>query len=166
MKGMPMNMQGMQQEVSYLVRNNGYVYFPMVGDVKLEGYTIRQADSLLSVEYNKYYYNVFVNAKIEMVEGAAACGTDRIELYTEDYAVGYKTNKQKAILPYKLAAKRANELGLGINAGHDLNLENLAYFHKSIPSLLEVSIGHALISDALYYGMENTIQLYLRCLKN
>ena len=108
--------------------------------------------------------SVFVDAKIEMVEGAAACGTDRIELYTEDYAVGYKTDKQKAILAYKLAAKRANELGLGINAGHDLSLENLEYFANEIENLDEVSIGHALISDALYLGLENSIQMYKRLL--
>ena len=106
--------------------------------------------------------SVFVDAKIEMVEAAAACGTDRIELYTEDYALGYKTDKEKAISPYKLAAKRANELGLGVNAGHDLSLENLEYFAKNIPNLAEVSIGHALISDALYLGLENTIQMYKR----
>jgi len=106
--------------------------------------------------------SVFVDAKIEMVEAAAVCGTDRIELYTEDYALGYKTDKEKAISPYKLAAKRANELGLGVNAGHDLSLENLEYFAKNIPNLAEVSIGHALISDALYLGLENTIQMYKR----
>ena len=108
--------------------------------------------------------SIFVDAKIEMVEAAAACGTDRIELYTEDYAVGYKTDKFKSISPYKLAAKRANELGLGVNAGHDLSLENLEYFAKNIPNLDEVSIGHALISDALYLGLENTIQMYKRLL--
>jgi len=108
--------------------------------------------------------SVFVDAKIEMVEAAAVCGTDRIELYTEDYALGYKTDKEKAISPYKLAAKRANELGLGVNAGHDLSLENLEYFAKNIPNLAEVSIGHALISDALYLGLENTIQMYKRLL--
>ena len=106
--------------------------------------------------------SVFVDAKIEMVEAAAVCGTDRIELYTEDYALGYKTDKEKAISPYKLAAKRANELGLGVNSGHDLSLENLEYFAKNIPNLDEVSIGHALISDALYLGLENTIQMYKR----
>ena len=108
--------------------------------------------------------SVFVDAKIEMVEAAAACGTDRIELYTEDYALGYKTDKEKAISPYKLTAKRANELRLGVNAGHDLSLENLEYFAKNIPNLAEVSIGHALISDALYLGLENTIQMYKRLL--
>jgi len=108
--------------------------------------------------------SVFVDAKIEMVEAAASCGTDRIELYTEDYAVGYKTDKAKAISAYKLAAKRANELGLGVNAGHDLSLDNLEYFAKNIPNLAEVSIGHALISDALYLGLENTIQMYKRLL--
>ena len=108
--------------------------------------------------------SVFVDAKIEMVEAAAVCGTDRIELYTEDYALGYKTDKEKAISPYKLAAKRADQLGLGVNAGHDLSLENLEYFAKNIPNLAEVSIGHALISDALYLGLENTIQMYKRLL--
>jgi pyridoxine 5-phosphate synthase len=108
--------------------------------------------------------SVFVDAKIEMIEGAAACGTDRIELYTEDYAVGYKTDKEKAIAPYIESAKKATELGLGINAGHDLSLENLEYFAKNIPNLDEVSIGHALISDALYLGLENSIQMYKRLL--
>ncbi len=98
----------------------------------------------------------------EMVEGAFATGTDRIELYTEAYASHYHQNKEKAIAPYVEAAKKANALGLGINAGHDLDLHNLNYFAKQIPNLLEVSIGHALISDALYLGLENTIQLYLK----
>lgn len=106
--------------------------------------------------------SIFVDPIIEMVEGALATGTDRIELYTEDYAKNYHLNKEKAILPYLLAAQKANELGLGINAGHDLDLDNLRYFAQSIPNLLEVSIGHALICDALYLGLENTIQLYLK----
>ena len=108
--------------------------------------------------------SVFVDPKIEMIEGAKKCGTDRIELYTEDYATNYLSNKEKAIAPYVEAAKKATELGLGINAGHDLNLENLEYFAKEIPNLAEVSIGHALISDALYLGLENAIQMYKRLL--
>jgi pyridoxine 5-phosphate synthase len=108
--------------------------------------------------------SVFVDPKIEMIEGAKKCGTDRIELYTEDYATNYSSNKEKAIAPYIEAAKKATELGLGINAGHDLSLENLEYFAKEIPNLAEVSIGHALISDALYLGLENSIQMYKRLL--
>lgn len=106
--------------------------------------------------------SIFVDPIVEMVEGALTTGTDRIELYTEDYAKNYHLNKEKAIAPYLLAAKKANELGLGINAGHDLDLENLHYFAQNVPNLLEVSIGHALICDALYLGLENTIQLYLK----
>jgi len=108
--------------------------------------------------------SIFVDPKLEMVVGAKLCGADRIELYTEDYAKGFLTNKEKAITPYILAANKASELGLEINAGHDLNLENLQFFAKEIPSLAEVSIGHALISDALYLGLENAIQMYKRIL--
>ncbi len=108
--------------------------------------------------------SVFIDAKIEMIEGAKLCGTDRIELYTENYATLYSSNKEKAIAPYVEAAKKATELGLGINAGHDLSLENLSFFAKEIPNLAEVSIGHALISDALYLGLENAIQMYKRLL--
>jgi pyridoxine 5-phosphate synthase len=106
--------------------------------------------------------SIFVNPDEKMVEGAAQCGTDRIELYTEAYATGYHQNRQQAIQPYANAASVAKALGLGINAGHDLDLDNLAFLKQSIPYLDEVSIGHALISDALYFGLENTIQLYLR----
>jgi len=109
--------------------------------------------------------SIFVDPVIDMVNGAAETGTDRIELYTEGYARLYPDNKEKAIAAYITAAKRANELNLGINAGHDLDLNNLAYFAQNIPGLLEVSIGHALISDALYLGYENAIQLYKRQLK-
>ena len=108
--------------------------------------------------------SIFVDSKIEMVEGAKLCGTDRIELYTENYAIEYSENKEKAIAPYVESAKKATELELGINAGHDLSLENLAFFAKEIPNLAEVSIGHALISDALYLGLENAIQMYKRLL--
>lgn len=110
--------------------------------------------------------SIFVDPVVEMVEGAKATGTDRVELYTEAYARGYAAgNKEAAIAPYIVAAGKANELGLGINAGHDLDLHNLQYFAKNIPGLLEVSIGHALICDALYLGLENTVQLYKRQLK-
>lgn len=109
--------------------------------------------------------SLFVNPDPKMVEGAHMVGADRIELYTEDYATQYIENKEKAIAPYVAAASKAHELGLGINAGHDLNLENLKFFAENIPQLDEVSIGHALIADALYYGLQNTIQMYLRELK-
>lgn len=109
--------------------------------------------------------SVFVDPDVRMVEGAARCGADRIELYTEPYASAYHRSREKAIAPYLQAAERAREAGLGLNAGHDLDLNNLAYLRRSIPWLDEVSIGHALISDALYFGLENTIQLYLRELK-
>lgn len=110
--------------------------------------------------------SIFVDPDIEIIGASKATGTDRIELYTESFAKNYPTDKEKAIAPYILAAKKANELGLGINAGHDLNLHNLQYFSQHIPGLLEVSIGHALICDAIYLGLENTVQLYKRQLKN
>lgn len=106
--------------------------------------------------------SIFVDALAEMVEAAATTGTDRIELYTEAYAHNYQQDKEQAIAPYIQAAEAARNAGLGINAGHDLDLNNLKYFAANIPGLAEVSIGHALITDALYYGLENTIQLYLR----
>lgn len=107
--------------------------------------------------------SIFVDPVIEMVEGAAQTGTDRIELYTEAYAKQYAIgNRQQAIVPYVEAAKKAKESGLGLNAGHDLDLHNLKYFKQNIPWLDEVSIGHALICDAIYLGYENAIQLYKR----
>ena len=106
--------------------------------------------------------SIFVDPDPEMVSGAKECGADRVELYTEAYAAGYHTDREKAIAPYVAAAKRAREVGLGLNAGHDLNLDNLRYFLTRIPWVDEVSIGHALISDALYFGLENTVALYLR----
>lgn len=109
--------------------------------------------------------SIFVDADLKMTEGAKETGTDRIELYTEDYAKHYSADRHKYIKPYSDAAILAGKLGLGINAGHDLNLENLKFFKQNIPGLLEVSIGHALISDALYFGLENTVQMYLRELK-
>lgn len=106
--------------------------------------------------------SIFVDPDITMVEGAAATGTDRIELYTEGYARLFPQDKAKAIQPYIAAAQKAKELGLGLNAGHDLDLHNLKYFKEQIPWVDEVSIGHALICDALYLGLENTVQLYKR----
>jgi pyridoxine 5-phosphate synthase len=107
--------------------------------------------------------SLFVDPDVEMVINAKETGTDRIELYTENYATRFqKGNQQEAIAPYITAATKAVELGLGINAGHDLDLHNLKYFSENIPGLLEVSIGHALICDALYFGLENAVQLYKR----
>lgn len=107
--------------------------------------------------------SIFVDPVVEMVEGAKATGTDRIELYTESYAKEFnKGNKEMGVKPFVAAAEKAAELGLGINAGHDLDLQNLKYFSEKTPGLLEVSIGHALICDAIYLGLENTVQLYKR----
>ncbi len=108
--------------------------------------------------------SIFIDPNLTMIEAAKDCETDRVELYTESYAKNYNDNKKVAITPYLEAAKRAGDIGLGINAGHDLNLENLAYFAENTPNLLEVSIGHALISDSIYLGLENTIQMYKRLL--
>ena len=109
--------------------------------------------------------SVFIDAKPDMVKGARDCGADRVELYTQSYAENYLRNKEKAIENFVKAAQCAKDCGLGLNAGHDLSLENLEYFHKTIPYLDEVSIGHALVCDSLYYGLENTIKMYLSCLK-
>lgn len=109
--------------------------------------------------------SIFVDPDIEMVRYAAETGCDRIELYTEAYASGYAADREKAVAPYREAACEAVRLGLGLNAGHDLNLDNLKYFRQTVPGLDEVSIGHALISDALYMGLEKTIQAYLGELK-
>ena len=109
--------------------------------------------------------SIFVDAEPRMVEGAKACGADRVELYTEPYAAGYAANREQAIAPFVAAAEEARRAGLGLNAGHDLSLENLAYFHQQIPWTDEVSIGHALICDALYLGLQETIRQYLNCLK-
>lgn len=110
--------------------------------------------------------SIFVGTDLENIEWAAKTGTDRIELYTEPYASGYAQDREAAIAPFIQAAQHAKSLGLGVNAGHDLNLENLAFFSKNIPWLEEVSIGHALICDALYYGLQKTISLYKACLNN
>jgi pyridoxine 5-phosphate synthase len=109
--------------------------------------------------------SVFVDPVVSMVEGAKKAGADRIELYTEPYAAQYHRNREAAVKPYVEAAKAAHSMGLGINAGHDLDLHNLAFLKNSISNLDEVSIGHALICDALYLGLENTIQMYLRQLR-
>ncbi len=109
--------------------------------------------------------SIFVDPKKKMIEGAAAIGTDRIELYTESYARLYDHNREEAVKNYVESAQLADKFGLGINAGHDLDLENLRYLKQKIPYLKEVSIGHALVCDALYFGLENTIQMYLREVK-
>ena len=109
--------------------------------------------------------SIFVDPVLEMIEAAASTGVDRVELYTEPYATNFESNPVDAVANYRKAAFRAHQLGLGVNAGHDLSLENLAYFKANVTPLDEVSIGHALICDALYYGLENTIQLYKRQLK-
>ena len=109
--------------------------------------------------------SIFVDADPRMVEGAKACGADRVELYTEPYASGYSKDREAAIAPFIAAAKEARNVGLGLNAGHDLSLENLQYYHEQIPWTDEVSIGHALICDALYLGLKETITQYLQALK-
>lgn len=109
--------------------------------------------------------SIFVGTELEIIEAAAKTGTDRIELYTEPYASNFLKDKEAAIEPFVVASKLAKKLGLGLNAGHDLSLENLNYLYENIPTIDEVSIGHALISDALYLGLENTIKAYKDCLK-
>src|SRR6185369_675271 len=124
------------------------------------------SDVITQLKYYNVRTSIFIDPDERMIEHAKESGTDRIELYTEEFAGNFYIDKKKAIAPYVLAAKKAVEINLGINAGHDLNLDNLKYFKDNIPGLLEVSIGHALISDALYFGLENTVQLYLRQLKD
>ena len=109
--------------------------------------------------------SIFVDADQRMVQAASECGADRVELYTEPYAANYARNRDEAIRPFVDAATAAREAGLGLNAGHDLSLENLAFFHQTIPWTDEVSIGHAIICDALYLGLQETIRRYLDCLK-
>lgn len=131
--------------------------------------TIKYADYLIEIieVFKKagIRVSIFVDPDTDMVAAAADTGTDRIELYTEAYAREYPKNKEAAVAEYVKAAIVANEKGLGINAGHDLDRNNLSYLAQNIQGLQEVSIGHALIADALYYGLENTIQLYRRCLQ-
>ena len=132
--------------------------------------TVKHADYLRGIvaEFKRHGIRVslFVDPIPEMIRKAAEIGADRVELYTEAYASNYAAGREKAIAPYVEAAKVARECGLGLNAGHDLSLENLAYFHQQIPWCDEVSIGHALISDAIYLGIEETIHQYLACLKD
>lgn len=109
--------------------------------------------------------SIFIEPDLSLAAAAAATGTDRVELYTEWYASQYAEDREKAVKPYREAAIAFYGAGLGLNAGHDLNLHNLKYFREQVPELMEVSIGHAIICDALYYGMENTVQMYLRLLK-
>lgn len=106
--------------------------------------------------------SLFIDPVPEMIRAAAQTGADRVELYTESYAAGYEENREQAIEPYVVAAQTAAACGLGLNAGHDLNMHNIGYFHRNIPGLLEVSIGHAIICESLYLGLENTIAIYLR----
>ncbi len=131
--------------------------------------TIRHLDFLKEViaEFHeaKIRTSIFIGTEPELILKAGETKTDRVELYTEPYASDFPQGKEEAAAPFVRAAEVAAEAGLGLNAGHDLSLENLKYFAQHIPGLLEVSIGHALISDALYYGLENTIQMYLRQLK-
>lgn len=109
--------------------------------------------------------SIFVGTDIEMIEYAARAGADRVELYTEPYASGYKKNPEEAVAPFVEAARAVRKLGMGLNAGHDLSLENLEFFHRNIPWLDEVSIGHALVCDALYLGLKKTIEEYRKCLE-
>ena len=131
--------------------------------------TVKHFDFLKDVVAELKSYSVrtslFIETDPELIFRAAQTGTDRVELYTEPYAAAFSRGKEVAIAPFVEAAKAATMANLGINAGHDLNLENLRYFAQNIPDLLEVSIGHALISDALYFGLENTIQMYIRQLQ-
>ena len=131
--------------------------------------TVKHGDFLREViaefKRNGIRTSIFTDPDPKMVEGAATTGTDRIELYTEAYASAFEKGDKEGILPYIEAAKTANSLGLGINAGHDLNLENTRFFRQNIPGLLEVSIGHALIAESLYLGIENVVNLYLDRLK-
>jgi len=131
--------------------------------------TVEHADFLLDVistfKKNGIRTSIFVDADINMVQGASETGTDRIELYTESFAEDFSNGNLDGIKPFTEAAKAANELGLGINAGHDLNLDNIKFFKENVPNLLEVSIGHALISESLYLGLDNVVNMYLNRLK-
>jgi len=131
--------------------------------------TIKHKEYLIDViaEFKRHNIrtSIFVDPNVAMVEGAKATGTDRIELYTESFAHAYGLGNKKGIEPYVAAAQKANELGLGINAGHDLSLDNIEFFKQNIPGLLEVSIGHALVSEALYLGLDNVVNMYLNKLK-
>ncbi len=131
--------------------------------------TVTHKDYLTEIiaefKHNGIRTSLFVDPITSMIEAAAKTGTDRVELYTEAYAKGYALGNKEAIIPYVQAAQVAHQVGLGLNAGHDLSLENLRYFKENIPTLLEVSIGHALISEALYLGLQNVVSMYLYRLK-
>ena len=131
--------------------------------------TIRNREFLLDVieefHANKIRTSIFIGTDFDLIEAAAAVKTDRVELYTEPFATGYPIDRDAAIKPFVKAAEVARDAGLELNAGHDLSLQNLRFFKENIPWVKEVSIGHALISDALYFGLENTIQMYLRELR-
>jgi pyridoxine 5-phosphate synthase len=131
--------------------------------------TIKNKDFLTEItqefQRNNIRVSIFVDPVLEMIEGAKITGTDRIELYTEAFAHQYGLGNKNAITPYTKAAILANELGIGINAGHDLSLDNIQFFNQNIPNLVEVSIGHALISESLYLGLENVVNMYLQKLK-
>lgn len=168
------NIEGNCQEQKFidLVLANKPEQVTLVPDVLGQITSNHGWDTIANQDYLKYIIATFKSAGIrvsifidpvpEMVAAAATTGTDRIELYTEAYATNYHHGKEKAVAPYVEAAMVAQQYGLGINAGHDLDLHNLKYFVEHIPGLQEVSIGHALICDALYYGLENTIQMYLK----
>ncbi|SFW44794.1 pyridoxine 5'-phosphate synthase [Cellulophaga fucicola] len=131
--------------------------------------TVKHKDFLKEViatfKANNIRTSIFVNADLKMIEGAAETGTDRIELYTESFADAYAAGDKTGVKPFTDAAILAQKLNLGINAGHDLSLDNIAYFKQNVPNLLEVSIGHALISESLYLGLENVVNMYLNKLK-
>jgi pyridoxine 5-phosphate synthase len=168
------NIEGNCQEQKFidLVLANKPEQVTLVPDILGQITSNHGWDTIANQDYLKYIIATFKSAGIrvsifidpvpEMVAAAATTGTDRIELYTEAYATNYHHGKEKAVAPYVEAAMVAQQYGLGINAGHDLDLHNLKYFVEHIPGLQEVSIGHALICDALYYGLENTIQMYLK----
>lgn len=170
-----LNIEGNCREEKFveLVLNNQPAQVTLVPDADNQLTSNHGWNTLIHKEYLKEMIvlfkskgirtSIFVDPVPEMIEGAAETCTDRIELYTESYAREYAAgNRQQAVLPYQIAAQRALELGLGINAGHDLDHKNLRFFSREVPGLLEVSIGHALICDALYWGLENTVQLYKR----
>ncbi len=127
--------------------------------------TIKNYDFLTEIitefKQNNIRTSIFIDTDIKMIETAAKIGTDRIELYTEKYATDFAKGKKESVIPYVESAKIAGELGLGVNAGHDLSLDNIAYFASQVPNLLEVSIGHALIAESLYLGLENVVNMYL-----
>lgn len=125
----------------------------------------RLRDEIIRLKESGARVSVFIDPDLKLIEGAKEAGADRIELYTEGFASGYANDQNIAIAPYREAASFARSIELGLNAGHDLSLENLRFFHLEIEGLDEVSIGHALVCDALYYGLENTIQMYLRELR-